>query len=167
MEKHLVQLEDLLRRELAEHQRLLELLRAKHDALRKADRQRIVDLCREENKAVQALGELEKRRLTIAAELTRMLDTEAARPMTVAEIAQRLPEPVRGKLLVLRMELRARMTQVRETGGVARRAAEALLTHMQGLVQKVGQAMSGHSTYSPAGNPPRATLAVSTFSMSA
>ncbi len=167
MDKALVQLEDVLREETAAHERLLETMDQKLEAMRQAKRETLADCCRRENDLVQAIGELEKRRLTLVAVLTQTLDPRAAAPLRMGELAERLPEPARGRLLVMRAQLRERIDAVRSRSGTLRRAADGLLAHMCGLMQVVGGALSDTGTYGRRGAAPTAKMTVSTFSTTA
>ncbi|MEM6392194.1 MAG: flagellar export chaperone FlgN [Planctomycetota bacterium] len=136
------------------HTQLLKLMEAKQDMMRTADGPGLADLTRRENAIVQAVSELEKRRITQAGELTLRLDPTAAEPLRLAELAELLPEPHRGQLLVRRQELVAVMQDVRRRASVARRASESLLKHMTGLLHTVTNAASGSGTYGRRGPAP-------------
>lgn len=167
MDKKVAQLEAILALQLAEHDLLLELIQRKRRALREAKHQLVADCCRQENIRVQKIGELEKTRLLLAGELTLLVLPGAAEPLRLDGLAQRLAEPGRGRLLVLRQQLRERIEQVRHDAGAAQRAAEALARHMQGLMQTLSGVMSGGAAYGRAGAPTRAAMTLSTFSMTA
>ena len=151
MDKQLAQLEALLKRLTEGHERLLKLLEQKRGALRSADRARVTDLCEQENRCVQEISEMEKARLGLMGELTLLLNPHAAQPMGLREFAERLDEPARGKLLVLRQTLRERMLSARKQTQVLQRTTESLVAHMQGLVQTVGGAMTGLTVYTTQG----------------
>ena len=163
MEKKLHELEELLRAEHAAHVRLGELLEAKRAVMRSARAGELNDCCRREHQQVQEIARLEKRRLEVAAELTLLLEPVAARPWTLAELAEKLGEPRQGRLLVLRAQLRGQVEAVAAQSGVMRRASEALLRHMQGLAASVGSALTQVGLYTRQGGRPREALAVSTF----
>jgi hypothetical protein len=167
MDKALAQLEAVLHDQIAAHQRLLALLERKIAAMRCADHAAVAECCRQENREVQQVGEWEKRRLLLMAELTRALDPAAPEPLRLGDLAERLSEPARGRLLVLRTRLRERMEAVRRESAVAHRAAETLLTHMHGLMKTIGSVMTGIGVYGRGGALPRAATAVSTFSATA
>jgi hypothetical protein len=59
------------------------------------------------------------------------------------------------------------MQSVRNDTGVARRAAEALVAHMHGLVQTIGACVTGVGVYCRGGALPKAASAVSTFQATA
>lgn len=157
-------LEAVLRDQAAANHKLLGLMQRKREALRRADRDAVMDLCTRENDLVRVVSELEKNRLSLVAELTLALNPAAREPLTLQALAQHLPEPVRGRLLVLRANLRKELEKAREEAGYARRATERLLGHMQGLIQSVGTMISGEGTYNPGAARPERAMNVSTFS---
>ncbi len=152
---------------LAAHGRLAEYLEAKRAALRAADYRRVTELCEDEHPIVQQISELEKHRLQICADLTLALDPGAARPEPVTALAQRLDPPRGERLLRMREELVACMRRIRKDTSVARRATEALVAHMQGLVLAVGSVCGGGGVYGRDGAPPPETMTMSTFSATA
>jgi FlgN protein len=167
MDKQIAQLEVVMADETQAHERLIEAMDRKLQALRTADHQKVFACCDEENRYVQRIGELEKQRLLLVAELTRLVAPTAPEPMRLAELAERLGEPARGRLLVRRQQLRERIEQAQKRAGVARRAAEMLVQHMQGLIRVVGGAMTGIGLYGRTGAPPQAAMAVSTINTTA
>ena len=167
MDKLVAKLEEVVQKQIMVHEKLLTVMNLKVEAFRQADQDGALALTRRENAELQAIGELEKQRLMLVADLTQLVDPAAARPLVMLELAQRLPEPARGRLLVLRGKLKERMESVQREGSIARRAAEALLRHMQGIVQTIGGAITGITTYGRKGSPPRMAMAVSTFSATA
>ncbi|MCC6580834.1 MAG: flagellar export chaperone FlgN [Phycisphaeraceae bacterium] len=167
LDKPLAQLESLLRKLLQAHETLLGLLLKKRQAVRGADQRRITELCHEENVQVQAISEMEKERLKLVAQLTLLVDPKATAPMRLLELADRLPEPMRGRLLVLRQQLRQRMSESHEQTDVIQRATTSLVKHMTGLVQQVTAACTGSSVYGRGGAPGRAPLGITTFSATA
>ncbi len=163
MKRELEQLETLLRKQIESHQKLVQLLHEKLAALRKADRTRVTHLCQRENEQVQQIGELEKQRLVLIAELTRHVTPQAPAPLSLVQLCEHLQEPDRGRLLVLRSQLRQLIEQAQQQSSLARRAAEMLLRHMQGLVQSIGAVVTVVGTYTRQGAMPRQATAMSTF----
>lgn len=163
----LVELGAVLEAQLAEHEKLTSLLEAKRAALRTARYRDVADACERENAVVQAISSVEKRRLQLVADLTLALDPHAARPLRMAALAARLGPPEREHLLDLRQRLVAGLEASRQQMGVARRATEALVRHMQGLMQTIGTACSGTSVYGRTGAPPGANMPISTFNTTA
>lgn len=155
--KHIPVLETVLKQSADRHEQLLTLMQRQRECLRLADHHGVSECSRLENTIVQAIGDLEKRRLELVAQLTKAVDPSAIQPMRMRDLAERLPEPARGRLLVLREQLRERITAVKEQSSVTRRATEALLNHMQGLVQTLGNAGRA-SGYAPANHPKPASM---------
>lgn len=145
-------LETVLKQLAERHEQLLSLMKRQREALRQADHHGVTEYSRLENTMVQAIGDLEKRRLELVAQLTRIVDPSAKVPMRLRDLAERLPEPSRSRLLVLREQLRERIAKVKDESSVTRRATESLLRHMQGLVHTLSTA--GRATgYAPASSP--------------
>lgn len=166
-QKQIDRLEAMLREQLELHRQLHGVLQRKRAALREAKRAELDDCCRAENGFVQKISELEKKRLTLVGELTLKVSLQAREPMRLDELAGHLPEPSRGRLLVLRQQLRDLMQQVRADAHVVRRATEALARHMQGLMQSVAAAINGSGSYGATGATPAAAMKLSTFSATA
>ena len=161
------QLEQILRQQLTLHGELLELLKNKRDVLRKSDTRAAIALCTLEHEKIQKIAELEKQRLTVVADLTLAADPQAKEPLRMGELADRLQEPDRGRLLVLRQQLLERMKDVHQETGIVRKATETLAKHMHGIVQTIGALSAGVSTYGSRGALPQSNTAVSTFSATA
>ena len=167
IEQLLEQLDSNLASQIEAHESLLGLMKQKRAALANAKYQLVSDCCTQENEFVQRISEYEKRRLNLVAEITQVINPSSTQPLTMLELAQRVAEPTRGKLLVRRKTLRERIEQVQAESRVAKQATEALFGHMQGLVQSIGSLMTGVATYGRGGKRPAAATAVSTFSMTA
>lgn len=163
----IVSLEQTLQQQLGLHRELLDLLKRKRDVLRVNDARATVDLCGLEHEKVQKVAELEKLRLRLVADLTLVVDPDAAEPMRLADLAERLDEPARGRLLVSRQQLLEQMKRVQQETSVVRRATETLAKHMQGIIQTIGAISSGASTYGSRGAFPQQNTALSTFSATA
>jgi hypothetical protein len=162
-----VTLETTLRQLLDLHTELLELLKRKRDVVRGNDSRAAVALCVLEHEKVLKIAELEKQRLNLVADLTLAIDRDAREPLRMGELADRLGEPVRGRLLVARQQLLEKMKSVQEETNIVRRATEALAKHMHGIVQTLGALSAGVSTYGSRGAFPQHNTAVSTFSATA
>lgn len=160
-------LETVLKQSTDRHEQLLTLMKRQRECLRLADHHGVSECSRLENTVVQAIGELEKRRLEVVAEMTKAIEPMSLGPMRMRDLAERLPEPARGRLLVLREQLRERIMAVKEQSSVTRRATEALLTHMQGLVQTLSNAGRA-AGYAPANHPqPENTQSLGTLRVTA
>ncbi len=167
LEKSLHQLEKLLNRQIASHETLLGIMLRKRQALQTANHVVMTECTLQESEQVKLIAQTEKERLDLVARITLMVDPASQAPLKMLDLAQRLPEPAQGRMLMLRLKLRERMENVQRESGVARKASEALLRHVQGLVQMIGTACTGVSTYSQQGMPHRAATAVSTFNATA
>lgn len=161
--KLITKLDDNLTHQLDANEKLLEVVRRKRQALRQARAAEVAECCRQENERVQAISELEKARQGLAGELTQALTPQATEPLSMQAIADHLPEPARGRLLVRRQQLRERMSEIRREVTVAQRATEALSQHLAGLVEGIGVVMTGVDAYGRNGARPRSVTAVSTF----
>ncbi|MEM9111351.1 MAG: flagellar export chaperone FlgN [Planctomycetota bacterium] len=167
LNKQIPVLETVLKQLTERHEQLLTLMKRQRESLRLADHHGVSECSRLENTLVQAIGDLEKRRQELVAQLTQLVDPQALQPMRMRDLAERLPEPSRGRLLVLREQLRQRITQVKEQSSVTRRATEALLNHMTGLVQTLGNAGRA-AGYAPANRPqPAASQTYGTLKVTA
>ncbi len=163
MDKQLNQLESHLRQLLTEHESLLSLIRRKQAAMREANARLVGDCCELENQRVQRIGEIEKSRQGVVAELTAMLTPGAAKPMTVGQVAERVDEPRRGKLLVLQSKLIGVIGDIRRESAVTRAAMERLLNHVNGMVQTIVKTVGG-GTYGRRGVVQATPSLVSSFS---
>ena len=159
----MAQLRSVLKQQLAAHQKLLVLIQQKRKLLATADHAQLKSLSSQENEQVQTISELEKERLRLVGELTLIVEPSATAPMRLKELAQRLPEPDRGHLLVLQQRLRQKMEAVRHQTIIAKRATESLVRHMQGLIHTVSSAVTGVGVYSQKGSLPQEAMAVRTF----
>jgi len=153
--KYIPVLESVLKQLADRHEQLLALMLRQREALRLADHRSVSEYSRLENVLVQAIGDLEKRRQELVAQMTRAIDPSAPAPMRMRDLAERLPEPARGRLLVLREQLRERIAKVK------------LLKHMQGLVHTLGNAGRA-AGYAPANQPqPKNTAPMGTLRVTA
>jgi hypothetical protein len=165
LDKVITNLEALLKQQLEQHEALTQTLLRKRSALRAARASEISECTLVENQHLQTISELEKRRIELSGELTLMLDPAAKQPMRLDELASRLADPARTRLLVLRVQLRKAIERVKHEAGIARMATESVLRHITGMVQSIGASATGTTTYGQHGARPRRAAAVSTFSM--
>jgi hypothetical protein len=166
MDNDLAQLEALLRQEIEAQRNLTAAVQRKLAAIRAADHRQVVACCQDENHLMQIAADLAKARLALAAKITQTLDPAASQPLRLGDLAEKLAEPARGRVMVLRQQLRQQMEAVGHESGIARRAAEVLASHMRGLVRTVGAAMNGAGVYGRGGTCPRGAV-ISTFQATA
>ncbi|MCC7408963.1 MAG: flagellar export chaperone FlgN [Phycisphaeraceae bacterium] len=165
--KKLDELEKILEQQIALHKMLLMALGRKHQAIRQSKTAEMEACCLQENQHLQAIGEAEKQRQTLVAELTLAMDPRASAPMTLLQLAERQAEPWRTRLLMRRLELRELAEKTRTQSSIARKAAESLLRHVQGLMQTISQAVGGGAVYGASGALPQRSMKLSTFSTTA
>ncbi len=146
-----MRLEQILRSQQQDYEKLGQLIECTRQAIRKADIDAIADLCQQENTIAQHVTELEKARLTLVGKLTETLDPTASKPLAISEVAQAIDEPDRSRMLELSDELRSTIEEVRGSSRIVRAAADALARHMGGLLQTVQSALSRARVYSDQG----------------
>lgn len=140
------ELEALLR-ELAAVQGDLLALAAEHrDAISRADTARMA-ACGQRQAALLGRGrDAEQRR--------RML-VEAWAPkergITLTDLAARVEEPGRARLLALGGQVRSLIERLARENRVVRAATESLMAHMDGIVRQVSRRLSQSGTYSRRG----------------
>jgi hypothetical protein len=164
MDRDVARLERLLKEECEAHRQVARAMSAKIEALRRGDRDRMEALCESENACVQRAAEVAKARVDLVMRMSHMLNPTAMQPMRLNELAESFDEPVRGRLLVLRQQLRDQMEACRAKASNARRSTESMVKHMQGIMQMIGTKLSGVATYGRRGAPPQVAMAMSTFS---
>ena len=155
LQQQVASLETILKQQVALNEQLLTLLERKRESLRTAQHRTVGELCQLENEKVQQISELEKQRMAVVGQITLALDPAAQSPMRLLDLAQKLPEPARGRVLVLRHQLAERMQRTREASSITRKASEALMKHVTGLVQSISSLSAGAATYGQRGNMPR------------
>lgn len=165
LEAQLDQLEHLMRQLTGEHDRLLDRIRRKQQAVRGGEPGLIEQCCKAENELVQRIAEIEKRRQNAVGEITGHIAPDQREPLTLSRIAESVEEPRRGRLLMLRRELREAVEAVRRENDVARRATEGLLAHVQGVMQQVTHALTSAGTYGSNGTVDASAAAVSSFAI--
>lgn len=166
MDELLSQLVEQMQSLLETHQSLLTLVRRKQEAMRLGQADLVSETCTLENEHLQRIAELEKQRQQIVGHITESLAPDAAEPLRLQQIAERVDEPRRGQLLVLHQQMRQTMQTIQRENDVSRRAAEGLLRHMQGIVQQVTQVM-GAATYGRRGAVTPESASVHSISVTA
>lgn len=164
MDKLLSLLEFELAALLSEHESLLQLVRAKKQAMIVAKPQRVIDICQSENQHVQRIGQIEKRRQGVVGQITAAWSPSSPAPMTLAQIAERAGAR-REKLAALHAKLRQLMLQIKTENETARRITDGLLRHVQGIFQQVTQAIGAAGTYGRRGGVNASAAGVSTFAV--
>lgn len=164
MDKWLDELETCLRRLDEHHDQLLGLVRRKHQAMRMGQHVLIADCCNREHEMVNRIAETEKRRQAAVGQVTFALSPQARVPLKISDIAERVGEPRRGRMLVMQQRLKQTIELIQQENDVARRATEGLLRHVQGVIQQVAAAVGG-ATYGRRGVVTSPNVAVSSFTV--
>ena len=149
----------------AAQQTLTTSLDQQRDALRRGDAEAMQQQTRQQQETLRQVQTLDRLRQQTAAKLTGYLAPEADTPLTLRELADRLGEPHRQRLLTLRDQLRRDAEADRRRIGVARTAAAALSHHVGCLLQNLGHLQRGGAAYGttgrPTGGPPASALSLS------
>lgn len=146
-----VELEAVVRDLIAAYERLSALSQERQRAIRAADPGALGRVIGLESEAVQAVAALEQKRLPLVADLAKRLGAPARTETTITWIAQRLPGLARERLLSQAQRLRELISSVLKQNDTARRTAELLAGHMEGLMRQVAAALNHAQTYGRAG----------------
>jgi hypothetical protein len=144
-------LERVLRAELDLHQQLLRCVREKRESVRTAAIARVTEICVQERTLVQALTTVEKQRVKIIGDLSKVMKPESTQPLTLTAIALETASPQQDRLLAFAGQLRETVTDLRRESSIVRSAAESLSRHMSGVVQTVHAALSRARVYGDRG----------------
>lgn len=134
--------------QLRMHAFLLEMIRAKREAIRDADFPALHELAAREQQIATAVTEREHQRLRLLEASQPLLPGEE---VTVAAIAARVPTELAEPLLAHAATLRETLQTLQAESTVLRDAATRLSDHLAGLVQTVQAALSRAKTYSRTG----------------
>jgi hypothetical protein len=145
------ELEQILRLIAQEYEALGRSAVERRSAMRRADTVGLARCIEEENRAVQSLADLERRRMIVVEALAQRIGAPAKSQTPVSQIAGSLPEPARTRLLTLSQSLRELMENVTRLNESTRRAAESLASHMEGLMRHVAAKLNHAQTYGPRG----------------
>lgn len=145
------ELETLMRDLLVRYERMRTLAGTRLEAIRQSDGGRLASVIGQENELVQEIAEIEKRRIGVVGRFAERVGSASRTQTTMSELAERVGEPVRGRLLGLARTLRETIHAVRGENRVARVAAEALAQHMSGLMRTVAAHLNHAKTYGRGG----------------
>jgi hypothetical protein len=145
------ELETLMRELVVCYEQLRTIGAMRHESIRGADAEGLGACVRQENELIQRVAEIEKRRIQLVGRCTEVLGEPERGEATMGWIAERAPEPLRGRLLSLAGSLRELLRAVSRQNRVSRETAEALASHMRGLIAKVAQHLNHAQVYGRAG----------------
>lgn len=126
---------------------LKSLSQARLAAMRRADRAALSACIQEENLAVQAIVEIEKRRVRIVGELAAGLGSTDGVGTTLTWIALRMKGAAGDRLAAKAQKLREEIGQVRRLNEIGAVVAERLARHMEGLWAQVAATLNHSKTY--------------------
>lgn len=161
------QLDGVLRQLLSEHEKLLLLTGEHKAAIAAADGQALGRCVVRQNEVVQRIAALEKQRQTIVTAIVRPAPSKAGTPVkepSMSTVAACAPEPVRTRLAGAAGALREVLNRLHNEHLAVRAAAEALSSHMEGLMRQVYQRLSHAGTYGRGGASAGASGAVQVVS---
>jgi hypothetical protein len=160
------ELEGLIALLIDRHTGLLGAVKGHRAALSAANVEAMEESVRKQNEHVQAIADLERRRLAVLARLAEATGQDRARGSekpTLAWAAGLLPEPIRGRVLAAGAALKERLTELSVQTKVVRQAAEAVAGQMEGLFRQVAQRLSHSGTYNPRGRVEARTQVVTSL----
>lgn len=151
LERHASDLERVLLQIAERYEALARCASDRREAMRRADARALAACIDAENAAVQSLADLERRRMIVVEAIAAMIGSPDKSQTPVSRLAPALPEPSRSRLLSLSASLRELMEHVARVNDGARRAAEMLAAHMEGLMRHVAARLNHAQTYNPRG----------------
>jgi hypothetical protein len=146
-----VELEDVLRRLTAEHERLSATSKRRRQAIARADAAAMGACMTEESEIAARIAAVEGQRESLVqraiARFGRPADAPADWRPTLSWIAARLEEPDASRLAALAGALRELIERLRAERQAVRDAADALAGHMRGLIRAVEHRLSHSGAY--------------------
>ena len=144
---HVELLMRMLAHQFEAYKKLLSCIEQKRQAIRSADIDGIMSLCKVENTIVRRIGDIEKKRLALVGRITGQLAPDADKPLSPSEIGDLIDEPQRTELTTLAAQLRETVLTVRKESSIVKSAADALSLHMSGIMQTINSALSRVGVY--------------------
>ena len=129
------------------YEELLAVLRRKLEAMRRADTELLNSCAVRERFLLQRITESESSRKTLAADLQLRAGAKSKGPVSITELAERIGEPGRSKLLVLADGLRRLVEQTNQVNQVAALASKELLAHFRHVYDAMRAAERDTGTY--------------------
>ncbi len=131
----------------AQFQRLTALSSERLESMRTADAGRLARCIAQENEAVQAVAEIEKRRITAVGRLAEQFGSGDKAQTRVSWLAERIGGPIGERLAAHATDLRARIESLTKANEVARLTALTLSSHMEGLWRQAVRVLNHSQTY--------------------
>jgi hypothetical protein len=130
---------------------LLELARAKLEALRAADAPNLQRCAARECGVLERLFERERQRDAVLARLAQSLHWEGPAPPRLAEVAAKLPEPVSSRLRAKAAGLRQTAGELRRENRLAAEVAQHLHKHIRAVFEDIARVNQESIVYGPSG----------------
>lgn len=160
------ELEQLLRQLVVHYEQLHSLAKLHLEAIRKADVDRLAACIGQENTIIQAVAEVEKRRLHVVGDIADVLGSPEDSRTTMSWIAERVRGDRGGRLSAMARHLRGVIGEMTAVNDAARSAAETLSRHMDGLMRSVARELNHAKTYSNRGRVDAGPAVVSALDVS-
>ncbi len=160
------ELERMLRQLVVHYEQLLSLSRMHLEAIREADIERLSVCIGQENTIIQAVAEIEKRRLHVVGDIADILGSPDETQTTMSWIAERIRGDRGGRLAAMARHLRSVIGELTEVNTAARSAADTLSKHMDGLMRSVARELNHAKTYSSRGRVDAGPSVVSALDIS-
>jgi hypothetical protein len=132
---------------VAQIQRLTALAHERREALRRADAPCLARCIAAENDAVQAVADIEKRRLTVVARLADRLGEPGKAHAKITALGERLGGAIGERLAARARELKDLIDSLKRLNESSRAAAATLAAHMEGLWRQAAQVLNHSKTY--------------------
>ena len=141
--------------------KLLEIIKTKHEAMRKSNVQAMLVASANEGVLSNALLDLDKHRRDLSLQLSSLLKVGTpGLQVTLRALASRLPTDVGARLLSVAAELRQRMLKVAEANRVVELVCQRMLANFKAVFSAMAQAADAPPTYSSAGQRSQSTEAM-------
>lgn len=141
--------------------KLLEIIKSKHEAMRKSNVQAMLVASANEGVLANALLDLDKHRRDLSLQLSSLLKVGTpGLQVTLRALATRLPADVGARLLTVAGELRQRMLKVAEANRVVELVCQRMLANFKAIFSAMSQAADAPPTYSSAGQRSQSTEAM-------
>jgi hypothetical protein len=154
-------LEEVLLSQESGYRALRELVRARREAIRAADLERLKQTLDQERLAVSRLGDLDRKRTELAVGLAKRLGVipahakgsgpGAGQAPALSALLAKVPGALRERLSAIAERLRDEINAARQESGIVRDAAERLAQHVAGILQSVSATFASSKTYGRGG----------------
>ena len=139
-------LEAVLGRQIELHRRMLEVAESKRESILKGDIEVLEKVVAEEKKLVTEIEEEERKRLAVIPMIQRGLGlSESADKLS--DLIERIPESSRGKLPVIRAELKSIIEECRRKTRHNAELLKASLAHVESFLKSVAEASNPDVNY--------------------